>query len=222
MIKYYIAKGLLLLAFLVAYYAYTKTPSSEPTVDTEVSDVATPSVAMNTQAYLGFLTTDGNGVASHPFQIEHDYDVVWEVEPMWTALPVYVSGDIDGNVISNAKAYTYEYDIGTNEIADAYYLVIEEGYQERFENLFCEIYDKLNGIQKFSEIDGTPIQGFLRLVGNDERYGNLRDHLTDALVVVKEYNDNGPSDELNDLALEAYNGVYRWLFSFSTTYLGKN
>lgn len=219
--KHTIVGGIFLTALaasFVAYYSTKDKPASEPTQEA----VATPANAYHTQAYLGFLTTDGSGVASHPFQIEHDYDVEWEIKPSWTALPVYVSGDVEDNIIHNAKAYEYKYEEGTEATADAYYTIIEDGYQEKFEDLFCEIYDKLNGIQEFSEIDGTALQDFIHLVGNNEVYGTLRDHLTDALVVVKDYNESGPSEELNDLAFSAYNGVYSWLFSFSTEHLGKN
>lgn len=176
--------------------------------------VATPSEASFEQVM--FLTTDGGGVSSHPFDYGGEYTVEWSEQPSWTALPVVVHGEIDGTTITDATATPYQYTRGTTDAADAYYNVIEYGYQEKFEDLFVEIYDKLNDEMEDSNIDATPLQQFLEFIGSDTKYGNLRDYLTDALVVVKEHNDgNYDKTDLNERASIAYNGVYHWFFSFS-------
>ena len=100
---------------------------------------------------------------------------------------------------------------------DAYFSIIEGGYQEAFEDTFAEVYDKLNGEAEDSYIDPTSVQAFLQLVGNDEKYGNLRDYLTDALVVIKEHNEGDyDATDLNNRASVAYNGIYSWFFNLST------
>lgn len=179
-----------------------------------VESEATPSDA-NFEKVM-FLTTDGGGVSSHPFDYGGEYTVTWSEKPGWTALPVVVHGKVDGTNITDAVASPYSYTRGTTDAADAYYNVIEYGYQEKFEDLFVEIYDKLNGEMEDSNIDATALQQFLEFIGNDTKYGKLRDYLTDALVVVKEHNE-GKYDkaDLNDRASTAYNGVYHWFFSFN-------
>lgn len=180
---------------------------------TSQESVATSSEASFEQVL--FLTTDGGGLSTHPFDYGGEYTVEWKEQPSWTALPVVIHGDINGTEVSNATATPYEYTRGTTDAADAYYNVIEYGYQEKFEDLFVEIYDKLNDVMEDSAIDATPLQEFLEFIGSDTKYGDLRDNFTDALVVVKEHNDgNYDKADLNERASNAYNGVYHWFFSF--------
>ena len=65
-------------------------------------NAATPSDALT--PVLGFLTVDGEGIASHPFSREPEYIVEWapEQEPEWTALPIWVSGKLE-----DAKTVSY-------------------------------------------------------------------------------------------------------------------
>lgn len=165
-----------------------------------------------------FMTTNGSGVSHHAFDYAGDYTVEWAGDtPEWTALPIVVTGDLENKVISNATYKPYAYKIGTDSEVDAYYKVINGGYQEKFEDVFVEIYDKLNDEAEEGPIDATPIEEFLKLVGNDDVYGDLRDNFTDALVIVKEYNEgNYDKENLNARAQAAYNKVYAWLFSMNT------
>ena len=165
-----------------------------------------------------FMTTDGNGVSHHAFDYAGDYTVEWANEtPEWTALPIVVTGDLSNKVISNATYKPYKYKMGTDAYTDAYYKIINGGYQEKFEDTFVKIYDQLNGGEEESPIDATPIEEFLKFIGNDDIYGDLRDNLTDTLVIIKEHNEgNYDKENLNARAQEAYNKVYAWLFGMNT------
>lgn len=166
---------------------------------------------------LGFLTLDGNGIANHPFSDIPALTVEWKEEkrPDWTALPVWVTGNLDGDIIRDAVASSYSYTMGTNEKADAYYTIITKGYQEKFEDLWSEVYDKLNGIVEFSTIDATVPADIIRLVYGNNNYGTLRDTMTDALALIRNVNNDGPRDEYNKEAERIYNEFYRWLYNFS-------
>lgn len=166
---------------------------------------------------LGFLTLDGNGIANHPFSDAPVLAVEWKEEkrPDWTALPVWVTGNLDGDIIRDAVASSYSYTMGTNEKADAYYTIITKGYQEKFEDLWSEVYDKLNGIVEFSTIDATVPADIIRLVYGNNNYGTLRDTMTDALALIRNVNNDGPRDEYNKEAERIYNEFYRWLYNFS-------
>lgn len=174
--------------------------------------VAPPSIDVR----LGFLILDGNGIASKPFSDVADYAVEWQTKPTWTALPIWVSGNLDGKVLRNATASSYSYKVGTSDAADAYYHVITEGYQEGFEDLWTEVYNKLNNIQDVTPIDSTILSDILKDIHGDTKYGTLQDTVTDALVLVKNVNDNGPSKEYNAEAEKLYNQFYAWLHNFST------
>lgn len=165
---------------------------------------------------LGFLTLDGNGIAEHPFSDDAKYTVEWTEKPSWTALPIMVSGELEGTVLSDATASSYSYTMGTTDEADAYYTVITAGYQERFEDLWTDIYDIMNGVEEYTSVDSTVLSDALSTIHGDEKYGYLQDILTEALVVVKDMEESGPSDELNIKAGEVYNQFYGWLYSFST------
>ncbi len=166
---------------------------------------------------LGFLTLDGNGIANHPFSDTPVLAVEWREEkrPDWTALPVWVTGNLDGDTIRDAVASSYSYTMGANEKADAYYTIITKGYQEKFEDLWSEVYDKLNGIVEFSTIDATVPADIIRLVYGNNNYGTLRDTMTDALALIRDVNNDGPRDEYNKEAERIYNEFYRWLYNFS-------
>lgn len=216
-------RKLILVLLAVVCLAGCSTGDKTPATGLDQATSSNASTSSNSSIqYLGFLTTDGTGVADRPFQYDHVYDVEWDVRPYWTALPVYVVGEVEGGIITGAKAYEYKHTEGENSTVDAYYAIIEGGYQEDFETIFCEIYDKLNGAVEDSPIDGTPIQEFLSFVYDKEEYGTLRDILTDALVIVKEYNDGGDKEELNSRAYKVYNDMYSWLFSFSRDELIKS
>lgn len=172
--------------------------------------------------FFGFLTTDGSGCSSKPFQLHGEYSVEWEVRPEWTALPIYVVGDLDGEVIKSASTKGYQYTVGTTPVADAYYTMITEGYQQTFEDTFTEIYNKLNDIEPDSPIDATGIADILSFVSTKEEYGDMRDILTDAVVLIKDYNEGGDEEALNEQALYIYTRMYSWLSNFSTSDLVKN
>lgn len=205
-----VLKACLVMLFSVCLLSGCTTQKQEATA------VETPS---NVQPYVctAFLTTQGYGLASQPFGYDAQMNVEWRTIPEWTALPIYVYGNYDEatNTISDAYAGIYDYQYGKSKKADLYFAVIQGGYQERFEDTFIEVYNKLNGEEEDGEIDPTPIEEFLSMVYGDENFGTLRDALTDALMVVKEYNEGGDEAELNTQAYEAYNKVYQWLFSFS-------
>lgn len=165
---------------------------------------------------LGFLTLDGNGIATHPFTTEATYVVEWKEKPSWTALPIMVSGKLEGTILSDATASSYSYTMGTTDEADAYYTVITEGYQERFEDLWAEIYDIMNEGKDYAALDSTVLSDALNTIHGDAKYGYLQDILTEALMVVKGLEENGPTAELNIKAGEVYNQFYGWLYSFST------
>ncbi len=166
---------------------------------------------------LGFLTLDGNGIANHPFSDIAQLAVEWEenAKPEWTALPIWVTGTLDDKVLRNATASSYSYTIGTSEEADAYYTIIADGYQEQFEDLWTEVYNKLNGVVEFSVIDASVPADIISLVYGDESYGTLRDTMTDALALIREVNEDGPSETYNEEAGRIYNEFYRWLYNFS-------
>lgn len=166
---------------------------------------------------LGFLTLDGNGIANHPFSDIAQLAVEWEenAKPEWTALPIRVTGTLDDKVLRNATASSYSYTMGTSEEADAYYTIIADGYQEQFEDLWTEVYNKLNGVVEFSVIDASVPADIISLVYGDESYGTLRDTMTDALALIREVNEDGPSETYNEEAGRIYNEFYRWLYNFS-------
>lgn len=168
-------------------------------------------------AQLGFLTLDGNGISNHPFSDTATVVVEWDKggRPDWTALPIWVTGILRDGVLHDAIATSYSYTMGTNEKADAYYTIITKGYQESFEDLWSEVYDKLNGVVEFSAIDATAIADIIRLVRGDDSYGQLRDIMTDALALIKSVNEDGPTKEYNVEAERIYNEFYRWLYNFS-------
>lgn len=168
-------------------------------------------------AQLGFLTLDGNGISNHPFSDTATVAVEWGKggRPNWTALPIWVTGILRDGVLHDAIATSYSYTMGTNEKADAYYTIITKGYQERFEDLWSEVYDKLNGVVEFSAIDATVTADIIRLVRGDDSYGQLRDIMTDALALIKSVNEDGPTEEYNEEAERIYNEFYRWLYNFS-------
>ena len=105
--------------------------------------------------------------------------------------------------------------MGTSEEADAYYTIIADGYQEQFEDLWTEVYNKLNGVVEFSVIDASVPADIISLVYGDESYGTLRDAMTDALALIREVNEDGPSETYNEEAGRIYNEFYRWLYNFS-------
>ena len=166
---------------------------------------------------LGFLTLDGNGVAYHPFSDVAQLAVEWQenAKPAWTALPIWVTGTLDDKVLRNATASSYSYTMGTSEEADAYYTIITDGYQEQFEDLWTEVYDKLNGVVEFSAIDASVPADIINIVYGNESYGTLRDTMTDALALIREVNEDGPSETYNEEAGRIYNEFYRWLYNFS-------
>lgn len=187
---------------------------------TTEQQAATPSDATVMSAFLGFLTVDGYGIAEHPFSREPEHEVEWlEGEmPLWTALPIWVSGTVEEDgTITNAAPSSYSYTVGTNDTADAYYNIIVSGSQEKFEDLWTEVYNKLNGVEEFSAIDSTPLQEILDYVYGDEKYGYLQDILTEGLVLIKDINENGPSAEYDESANKIYNNFYAWLYAFSTS-----
>lgn len=168
-------------------------------------------------AQLGFLTLDGNGISNHPFSDTAIVVVEWgnNGRPDWTALPIWVTGVLQDGVLHDAIATSYSYTMGTNEKADAYYTIITKGYQERFEDLWSEVYDKLNGVVEFSAIDATVTADIIKLVRGDDSYGQLRDIMTDALALIRSVNEDGPTEEYNEEARRIYNEFYRWLYNFS-------
>lgn len=185
-------------------------------------NVATPSDALT--PVLGFLTVDGEGIASHPFSREPEYIVEWapEQEPEWTALPIWVSGKLEDAKIYEAVPSGYKYTIGTNDAADAYYNVIVSGIQQNFETLWTEVYAKLNGEVEFEEINAEPLAEIIDYIHGDEKYGTLIDTVTDGLMVIKDINENGPSEEYDYRAYTVYQDFYAWLSSFTTDDLVKN
>lgn len=186
------------------------------------TNVATPSDALT--PVLGFLTVDGEGIASHPFSREPEYIVEWapEQEPEWTALPIWVSGKLEDAKIYEAVPSGYKYTIGTNDAADAYYNVIVSGIQQNFETLWTEVYAKLNGEVAFEEINAEPLAEIIDYIHGDEKYGTLIDTVTDGLMVIKDINENGPSEEYDYRAYTVYQDFYAWLSSFTTDDLVKN
>lgn len=166
---------------------------------------------------LGFLTLDGNGLSSHPFSDEADIVVEWGKtgRPDWTALPIWVTGVLKDDVLHDSVASSYSYTMGTTEAADAYYTIITDGYQEEFEDLWTDVYNKLNGVVPFSEIDATVPADIITLVYGDDSYGTLRDIMTDALALIRNINADGPTAEYNEEAGRVYNEFYRWLYNFS-------
>lgn len=186
------------------------------------TNVATPSDALT--PVLGFLTVDGEGIASHPFSREPEYIVEWapEQEPEWTALPIWVSGKLEDAKIYEAVPSGYKYTIGTNDAADAYYNVIVSGIQQNFETLWTEVYAKLNGEVEFEEINAEPLAEIIDYIHGDEKYGTLIDTVTDGLMVIKDINKNGPSEEYDYRAYTVYQDFYAWLSSFTTDDLVKN
>ena len=169
------------------------------------------------EAQLGFLTLDGNGLANHPFSQEANIAVEWSKgeRPSWTALPIWVTGTLTDGSLHSAVASSYSYTMGTTSEADAYYTIITGGYQEQFEDLWTEVYNKLNGVVPFSQIDATLPADIITLVYGDDSYGTLRDTMTDALALIRNVNEDGPTTEYNEEAGRIYNEFYRWLYNFS-------
>lgn len=164
----------------------------------------------------GFLSLDMSGVSVHPFQPTCDIAVEWgEEQPIFVALPIVVIGAQHGDTFVAETWGLYDYEKGTSDSYDAYYDIIELGYQERFEELWTEVYDKLNGVEEFSEINAGVLSDILQHIYQDEKYGNLRDIVTDCLVLVNDINTNGPSDEYNQKAGTLYNNFYTWLCNIS-------
>lgn len=184
------------------------------------SNVATPSGALT--PVLGFLTVDGQGLASHPFSREPEYIIEWKEEPQWTALPIWVSGELEEAKLVDAVPSSYSYTIGTTEAADAYYNIIVSGIQQNFEVLWTEVYDKLNNQREFSEINAEPLMEIIDYIHGDTKYGTLIDTVTDGLVLIKEINENGPSPEYDQRAYVIYQEFYAWLSSFTVDDLVKN
>lgn len=175
--------------------------------------VATPADA--SEGVFGFLTVDGNGLSAHPFETEADYTIEWaDNRPAFTALPVWVTGDFEDTIIRNATALGYQYELGTSDAADAYYTVIAEGWQGGFEDLFVDIYNYLN-MDVDVEIDGTVLNTILTNIHGDTKYGYLQDIVTEALVLVKDIQENGRQDNYNIRAKEVYNDFYSWLHEIS-------
>lgn len=182
--------------------------------------VATPSDALT--PVLGFLTVDGQGLASRPFSREPEYVIEWKEEPQWTALPIWVSGELEEAKLIDAVPSSYSYTIGTTEAADAYYNVIISGIQQNFEVLWTEVYDKLNNQREFSEINAEPLMEIIDYIHGDTKYGTLIDTVTDGLMLIKEINENGPSTEYDQRAYVIYQEFYAWLSSFTVDDLVKN
>lgn len=177
------------------------------------SEIATP--ADVSEGVFGFLTVDGEGLSAHPFETEADYMIEWaESKPAFTALPVWVTGDFEDTIIRNATALGYQYELGTSDKADAYYTVIAEGWQEGFEDLFVDIYDYLNSDIEIA-IDGTILDTILTSIHGDTKYGYLQDIVTEALVLVRDIQDNGRHESYNERAKEIYNDFYSWLHEIS-------
>lgn len=182
--------------------------------------IVTLTACANTEpkdAQLGFLTLDGKGLSSHPFSDKADIVIEWGEtgRPDWTALPIWVTGILEDGVLHNSVASSYRYTMGTTDAADAYYTIITDGYQEEFEDLWTDVYNKLNGVVPFSEIDATVPADIIALVYGDDSYGTLRDTMTDALALIRNINADGPTKEYNEEAGRVYNEFYRWLYNFS-------
>lgn len=200
-------------------------------VSTLNNSVATPSNATSSSAIedrslaTGFFTLDGKGIASRPFMTESELNVIYlNGEPTtFTALPIMLSGYMsDDSTVLNVEDWgLYPYEMGTTGAADAYYTCIQSGWQEGFEDLWSEVYDVLNnddGVEH-GAIDASLLQEILSEVYGKEEYGDLRDIVTDCLVLIKDINTNGPSEEYNQQALNYYNRFYSWLCNFSVEFL---
>lgn len=186
------------------------------------SAVATSSDAVT--SVVGFLTLDGTGISDHPFDEESAVTCEWHDNeiPEFTALPLYVYGILEDNVLYDARPSVYQYELGTNDEADAYYTVIAEGWQEGIEDLFVDIYTYLNEDDTVV-VDGTILSTVLSSIHGDEKYGYLQDILTEALAICKSISDGEKSEELNQKAAEVYNDFYGWLYDFNVDkLLGEN
>ena len=163
------------------------------------------------ETIMGFMSLDGQGISEHPFDTDADITVGWkDGTPEFVALPIYVSGDVSDTHISDAT-----YEVYSTTETNPYCHVIEEGYQEGIEDLFTEIYGKLNGEIEMSYIDGDILNKALSDIHGDSEYGTLQDTLTDMLMLVKNINEQGVTEEFNTEAVTLYNNFYQWLYSWT-------
>lgn len=159
----------------------------------------------------GFLTVDGSGLSSSPFMLEPEVTVNFKEDVSWTALPVQVNGFRFKDTV-----YAFRYrklNIKDSSI-DPYIHFISKGYQENFEDIWTEVYDKVNGVIEFSSIDATEINNILSDIHGDETFGNLQDVMTEALVLVKDLNEKGIEEDTNARAQSIYDGYMAWMRKF--------
>lgn len=172
-----------------------------------------------TSCVKGFMTIDGQGISDYPFSVEVDTALTLpdDYNLVWTALPIEVYGTVQNdNSIRVDKIIGYDLLSVQSDEVTAYTDIIQYGYQERFEDLWCDVYDRLNGMSHATEeLDIAVLQDILQHIYGEEKYGDLRDTITDCLMVVKHVNDGEITDELNTEAGVLYNKFYAWLRQFS-------
>lgn len=193
------------------------------------TDMASPSNATPGDATydgdiaVGFLTLDGKGIASRPFMTEYEIEISWgEVVPeSFSALPIILYGTAsgDGTFLAVNDWGVFPYEMGTTGAADAYMTCIQNGWQEGFEDLWSEVYDVLNEDGEHEQLNPVILQEILEGVYQKEEFGDLRDIVTDCLVLVNDINLNGPTDDYNLQAQDLYNQFYSWLTNFSVDML---
>lgn len=172
-------------------------------------------------SYVGFLTIDGRGLADNPFSTDAKYSIDWKDEgDRWTAMPVRITGKLEDNTIQDAVQSELKYK-NLNSKAELYRALIEGGHQEKFEDLWCEVYDILNRTTVHKTIDGTVVTDILRIAYSSPDDNSLRDIMTDAVALVKDVNENGPTTEYNTEAGLIYNAFYSWMHSISLEDFGK-
>lgn len=172
---------------------------------------------------VGFLTMDGVGIASRPFMLEPEIKVTWvrDAPEEFIALPLIMYGkaEEEGKQLTVYYYELFPYEYGTTGAADAYFTCIEKGWQEGFEDLWTEVYNQLNDVEERKEINPVICQEILNYVYGKEEFGDLRDIVTDCLVLINDINLNGPSEEYNAYAQDYYNRFYSWLCNFSVDLL---
>lgn len=213
------------MCFMLMIFMFFFIPQAKYVSTLEIN-TATPANASEEDESLaiGFFTLDGEGIASRPFMSESELNVVYLTsEPTtFTALPLIFKGYVgEDNTLYVEHWGLYPYEMGTTGAADAYYTCIQNGWQEGFEDLWSEVYDVLNDETgaEYEAIDASLLQEILQSVYGNDEYGDLRDIVTDCVVLIKDINTNGPSEEYNQQALNYYNRFYSWLCNFSVELL---